>query len=281
MSIEKILCISDLHCGSTQAIAVDGVELEDDRIYHATKFQLGLLKVFENQLDRVFDRLKAEKFVLLLNGDMVDGKHHNVPTVENLKTDQVRILSAVISKITDRTDGDQIERTYFMQGTEAHAGLGNDTERGIADKYGAELKVRANGSSKTWQEMELEFSNGAVLHTTHHFNFTNIYTGTCYEREWKEITVEHSKAGLNAPDIYYRGHIHQRGNPFTLAAHPLTKIGCFSTPGWQGKSQYVMRGYGRTKMLQLGIALLAIEEDKVALNEFVDTLKPHMQEVEK
>jgi len=281
MSIEKILCISDLHCGSTQSIAVEGVELEDDRIYHASPFQLGLLKVFENQLDRVFDRLKGEKFVLLLNGDMVDGKHHNVPTVENLISDQVRILSAVISKITDRADGDQIERTYFMQGTEAHAGLGNDTERGIAEKYGVELKVRANVSSKTWQEMELEFSNGAVLHTTHHFNFTNIYTGTCYEREWKELASEYQKAGLDAPDIYYRGHIHQFGNPFVLASHPLTKIGCFSTPGWQGKSQYVMKGMGRMKLLQLGMCLLEIEDGKVVLRDFIDTLKPHTQEVER
>jgi len=280
MSIEKVLCISDLHCGSTQAIAVDGVELEEQRTYQATKFQLGLLKVFENQLDRIFDKLGADKFVLILNGDMIDGKHHNVPTVENLKTDQGHILAAVISKITDRA-GSQIERTYFMQGTEAHAGLGNDTERGIAEKHGAKLRVKANGSSKTWQEMELKFSNGAVLHTTHHFNFTNIYTGTCYEREWKELASEYQKAGLDAPDIYYRGHIHQFGNPFILASHPRTKIGCFSTPGWQGKSQFVMKGMGRMKLLQLGMCLLEIEEGKVVLRDFIDTLKPHNQEIER
>jgi len=168
-----------------------------------------------------------------------------------------------------------------MQGSEAHAGLSNDTERGIAEKYGVKLRVRANGKSKTWQEMELEFANGAVLHTTHHFNFTNIYTGTCYEREWKELASEYSKAGIDAPDLYYRGHIHQFGNPFVLASHPRTKIGCFSTPGWQGKSQYVMKGMGRMKLLQLGMCLLEIEDDKVVLRDFIDTLKPYNQEVER
>jgi len=197
MSIEKVLCISDLHCGSTLGIAVDGVELEEGRVYQATKFQLGLLKSVESQLDRIFDKLGGEKFALILNGDLVDGKHHGNPFVENLITDQIRILAAVLEKITLRAKSGQIERTYFMQGTEAHAGLGNDTERGIANKYGAELKVRPNGASKTWQEMELEFANGAVLHTTHHFNFTNIYEGTCYEREWKETGISHLKAGLN------------------------------------------------------------------------------------
>jgi len=227
MSIEKVLCISDLHCGNTHSIAVDGVELEEKRTYQTTKFQLGLLKVFKSQLDRIFDKLKGEKFALILNGDLVDGKHHGNPFVENLITDQIRILAAVISKITDRADSEQIERTYFMQGTEAHAGLGNDTERGIAEMYGVELKARPNGGSKTWQEMELEFANGAILHTTHHFNFTNIYEGTCYEREWKETGISHLKAGLDAPDLYYRGHIHQFGNPFRLASHPRTKIGLY------------------------------------------------------
>jgi len=280
MSIEKVLCISDLHCGSTQAIAVDGVELEEQGTYQATKFQLGLSKVFENQLDRIFDKLGGEKFVLILNGDMIDGKHHNNPFVENLIADQINILSGVISKITDRS-GSQIERTYFMQGTEAHAGIGNDTERGIAEKYGSKLRVKANGSSKTWQEMELRFSNGAVLHTTHHFNFTNIYEGTCYEREWKEIGISYLRAGKKPPDIFYRGHIHQFGNPYILPSHPLTKIGCFSTPGWQGKSQYVMKSMGRMKLLQLGMCLLEIEDGKVVLRDFIDTLKPHNQEIER
>jgi len=281
MGIKRVLCISDFHCGSTQSIAVDGVELEDDRIYHATKFQLGLLKVFENQLDRVFDKLKGEKFALILNGDLVDGKHHNVPTVENLITDQIKILSDVLSRITSRAGSGQIERTYFMQGTEAHAGLGNDIERGIAEKHGAELNVKSNGHSKTWQEMELEFENGAVLHTTHHFNYTNIYEGTCYEREWQQNGISHLKAGLKPPNIYYRGHVHQVGNPFILASHPLTKIGCFSTPGWQGKSQYVMKSMSRMKLLQLGMCLLEIEDGKVVLRDFIDTIKPFNQKVEK
>jgi len=281
MSIEKVLCISDLHGGSSYSIAVNGIELEEKRFYQATKFQLGLLKIFENQLDRIFDKLKGEKFVLILNGDLIDGKHHGNPFVENLIADQIKILAAVISKITDRTDEDQIQQTYFMQGTEAHAGIGNDTERGIADKYGAELKVRPNAGSKTWQEMELEFANGAVLHTTHHFNFTNIYEGTCYEREWKEIGVSYLKVGRTPPDLYYRGHIHQFGNPFILASHPRTKIGCFTTPGWQGKYQYVLRGMSRMKLTQYGMCLLEIEDEKVVLRDFIDTPAPLIGEIER
>lgn len=282
MSIEKVWCISDPHCGSHHSLGVEGVELEEGRFSHTTKFQNGILKIFDNQVDRVLDKLKGEKTILILNGDLIDGKHHGDPFVENLIADQIKILVAVLSRITGKVDEGQIERTYFMQGTQAHAGIGNDTERGIAEKYNGELNVRStSGGSKTWQEMELKFANGAVLHTTHHFNFTNIYEGTCYEREWKEIGVSYLKYGNKPPDIYYRGHIHQFGNPFVLASHPLTKIGCFSTPGWQGKSQYVMRGMGRMKMLQLGMCLLEIEDGKVVLRDFIDTLKPHAEEIEK
>lgn len=282
MSIEKVLCISDLHCGSHHSIGVEGVELEEGRFSYNTKFQNGILKVFENQLDRVFDKLKGKKFTLILNGDLVDGKHHGDPFVENLISDQIIILTAVLGRVTLKANSGQIERTYFMQGTQAHAGIGNDTERGIAEKYNGELNVKAtSGGSKIWQEMELEFANGAVLHTTHHFNFTNIYEGTCYEREWTQIGKSYLKAGMMPPDIYYRGHIHQFGNPFVLPSHPRTEIGCFSTPGWQGKSQYVMKGMGRMKMLQLGMVLLEIEDGKVVLRDFIDTLKPHAEEIQK
>jgi len=282
MSIEKVLCISDLHCGSKFSIADDGVELEDGRIYSATPFQTGLLKLHEDQLDRVFEKIDGKPFTLILNGDLVDGKHHNNPFVENLITDQVKILASVLSKLTQRIAPGQLQRTYVMQGTEAHAGIGNDIERGIAEKYGTELKVKATKTgSKTWQEMCLEFANGAVLHTTHHFNFTNIYEGTCYEREWKETGISYLRAGHTPPDIYYRGHIHQFGNPYVLPSHPRTKIGCFSTPGWQGKYQYVLRGMSRMKLTQYGMCLLEIEEGKVVLRDFIDTPAPLNDEVER
>ena len=282
MAIEKVLCISDLHSGSRFSIADDGVELEEGRIYYATKFQLGLLKILESQLDRVFDRLKGKPFTLILNGDMVDGKHHNNPFVENLVTDQVKVLASVLSKLTDRISDGQLQKTYMMQGTEAHAGLGNDIERGIAEKYNKELKVKATkGGSKTWQEMVLEFANEATLHTTHHFNFTNIYEGTCYEREWQQFAISYAKAGKQAPDIYYRGHIHSAGNPYMLSSHPRTRIGCYSTPGWQGKYQYVLRGMSRFKLTQYGMGLLEIEEGKVVLRDFIDTPAPLLDEVER
>jgi len=38
---------------------------------------------------------------------------------------------------------------------------------------------------------------------------------------------------------------------------------------------------GRMKLLQLGMCLLEIEDGKVVLRDFIDTLKPHNQEIER
>ena len=64
--IKNVLCISDLHCGSSFAIATPGVEKNDGTIHQTTPFQDGLLEIFEYQLDRVFEHLGKEKFVWIL-----------------------------------------------------------------------------------------------------------------------------------------------------------------------------------------------------------------------
>jgi len=277
MSIENILCINDIHAGNKKSISVPDIELNEGESEHPTQFQLGLLKIFESQLDKVFDELKGEKFAMIIGGEIIDGNSPKNVFSKKLISDQARIAGAVLSKVTDRCDKGQLDRTYLLEGTEWHSGLGNDFDKLFADGLiNSPLKLRKNKKhSHTWQEVLIEFPNGAELHGTHHFNATNIYESTAYVREWKETCFDCQRHGYKHPEILYRCHIHRWGY-FNLDMHPLTKIGVFTLPGWKGLEQYPMKGLARLKPVsQHGMGLLQQIDGKVELKPFLDTIKPY------
>src|SRR5690554_3562020 len=81
--VVKVVCVSDLHCGSTVAVCPPTLHLDDGGEYHASDAQRWLWQLwreFWERVERERDRDDADLYVVY-NGDLVDGDHHNTPQI--------------------------------------------------------------------------------------------------------------------------------------------------------------------------------------------------------
>ena len=271
--ISKVLCISDPHCGAYNAIANHDIPLVNGGTYQPSQFQLAINSIFRECLEPISKQINGEKFCMILNGDMLEGRHHHNEDVLLPITNQEIVFGSVISQIFEFVKNEQLHKTWMVKGTAAHAGIGNEFESFLGEMYKADLKLVRDSRKILWNELYYQFPNGAVLEAEHHFNATAIYEQTAYERELKETVWDFWKSGKKSADILYRAHIH-RHSYYPLSTHPRTKVGVFTTPGWQGKSEYVKKMLGgRIKPhTQMGMVLLDIEDDKVVIKDHIRTI---------
>lgn len=73
-----LLVISDLHVGSTVGLCPrDGLMGDDGVRIQPSKFQIGLCDAFDKLIEDVLQIKRIKQRALILNGDLVDGFHHN------------------------------------------------------------------------------------------------------------------------------------------------------------------------------------------------------------
>ena len=116
--IKNIVVISDTHFGSTVALS-QGHEMDDGGQYRPSKLQRKLWLLWKDFWEWTYRHLDGEPFILVHNGDLVDGVHHRITALssQNLTT-QCRIAVDALEPHVARA-----ERYYQIRGTEAHAGL--------------------------------------------------------------------------------------------------------------------------------------------------------------
>jgi len=79
--INNLIVISDLHCGCRLGLCPTVVHLDDAATYLHTPIQAEIWKCWEEfWRDWVPQVTRCEPFVVVLNGDTIDGTHHKAVT---------------------------------------------------------------------------------------------------------------------------------------------------------------------------------------------------------
>src|SRR6476619_2465949 len=134
--IRNIVVISDLHAGCRMALCPpQGASLDNGGRYMPSALQMKLWAIWREFWDTwVPTATKGEPFAVVVNGDVVDGVHHNSTTqISHDLQDQAGIAYELLSPVVDLCDG----QFFCVRGTDAHVGQSGVDEEKLAQRLGA------------------------------------------------------------------------------------------------------------------------------------------------
>jgi hypothetical protein len=130
LDCEYVITVSDLHVGSTVAIAPhDALSTSDGHRLRLTLLQEWLLQAWRTVWRRAA-QLTAGRYALVVNGDAIDGVHHR--TTQLWTRDIALQLRAAIDLLQPHAA--RAEAVYVVEGTECHD---LDTPSPLAEALGA------------------------------------------------------------------------------------------------------------------------------------------------
>ena len=244
--IKNVIVISDTHCGCKLGLMPPEVQLDEGTIIRQSPLQVKTWEMWNHFWDEWVPKVtKGEPYVVVHNGDAIDGVHHQSTTqVSQNITDQLMIGVDVLKPRIQKA-----EAYFHIRGTEAHVGKSGQDEEKLAKELNSspdELKNYAR-----W-ELWLRI-NGSLIHFTHHIGTTASasYESTAVYKELVEAYNEAGRWGEEPPDVVVRSHRHRQ-----FETRVPTKKGygiSLVTPAWQLKTPFVWRGaLGRTGTPQIG-----------------------------
>ena len=124
--------ISDLHVGSTVALWPPDGELSSGNVVGFGKnyHQKWLWDVWQNTIKTACEHFGNDPWVLICNGDLMDGvHHHNTEVTAAIEADHMEASVKCIKLLSEKA-----QKTYVVRGTECHT---KEFEKVIAQKLGA------------------------------------------------------------------------------------------------------------------------------------------------
>jgi len=270
--IRNLVVISDLHAGCRVGLCPPGkIRLDDGGTYEQSGLQRKLWAWWTEFWDVWIPKVtKGEPYHVCVNGDALDGVHHNSTTqVSHNIADQIHIAQQILSPVVERAVS-----YYHIRGTEAHVGPSGYSEELLAESLGS---VRGDqGESARW-EMWARLDWGLV-HLTHHIGTTGSmhYETTAVMKELTEMYTEAARWSEEPPDVVVRSHRHRHTKVEVNVekhGHPGIAISTV-TPGWQLKTPFAYRiPGGRASRPQIGGIVVRCNDDEIFTRPFARSLK--------
>jgi hypothetical protein len=261
-SIKNIVVISDTHFGSTLALCPPGVRLDDGARIERSVVQQKLWQHWTDFWGWVDNRLGGEPFILVHNGDIVDGSHHKTTTVH---TDnpiiQQRLAVSAMKPIVDKC-----YKYFQIRGTEAHVGQSACLEESVAEILGAEQEQSTGAYSR--QDLWLNFGD-ELLNFCHHIGTTSssAYESSAVQREIVAAFTDAGQWKKRPPSIVIRSHRHRYIEVKNHGGRGIV------TPAWQAKTPFVFK-IDRLRLPMFGGLILRQGEEVVLVREWIRTIEP-------
>lgn len=251
-TINNIICISDLHSGCKLALCPpEGAALDDGGRYMPSSIQRRLWTMWQHfWRDWVPVVTKGEPYCVVMNGDVIDGVHHNSTTqISHNLEDQAEIAYRLLAPIVDKCKG----RFYMVRGTEAHVGKSGVEEERLAKRLGA---IPNDAGQHARYDLWKRCGKGLV-HFLHHIGTTS---SSAHESSAinAELVAEFNEAcrwGEQRPDVIVRSHRH-RCAEVRIPTDSGFATACV-TPAWQTKTPFAWKVAGaRLSPPQIGGVLI-------------------------
>lgn len=255
--VRNIVVISDTHSGCQLALMPPAFQLDGGPVVSQSQVQKELWKMWRYFWEVwVPKATKGEPYIIVHNGDAVEGVHHNSVTqiTHNIK-DQVKMAKTIMQPVISNP---KCKAYYHIRGTEAHVGKSGQAEEGLASALGAVPDEAGNHAR--W-ELYLKMADKYLIHFTHHVgtSSSSSYESTAVYKEYIEACVEAGRWGHPRPDCLVRSHRH-RG--FTTDVPTDKGKGIVHiTPAWQLKTPFVFKLGMKMSTPQIGGSLISIGED--------------------
>lgn len=263
--MKAVIAISDMHIGSTVGLCPpQGVEVADKGLYKPNKFQRTLWKYWVNFWTKYVPAAAAgaEKVILVINGDSIDGVHHKTVNIVSSSWDaQEWAAKTIINEAVAMCPVD-IDGIYVVKGTDAHVDIAGQSEDRIARAVGAvPNEIGEPASYQWWIDVD-----GVLFQFAHHIGVTSsaAYESSAPMREMVAGLVEAAQWDRQMPDVIVRSHRH-RFIPISIPSI-RGRIHSVITPAWQLRTPFVQR-IDRMRMPHIGGVVFTVEDNRCQILE--------------
>jgi hypothetical protein len=253
MKIQNVIVVSDLHCGCRLGLCPDRpIPLDDGGTYKSSRVQKTLWRWWTEFWHEWVPRVThGQGYVVVLNGDVLEGVHHRATTqISQNIGDQKAIARMVVGDLL-KLKG--MERLYWIRGTEAHAGNSGVDENELARELGA--APDRDGRYARW-ELWLKVGEG-LANFSHHIGTTSsaAHETSAINAELAAAYTDAGRWGNRPPDIIVRSHRHRSAE--IRLPNKRGNATAFCTAAWQLKTPFTYRNtHGRTSQPQIGGSLI-------------------------
>lgn len=269
--IRDVVVVSDTHAGCQMALCPPdhGIKLDGGGSYRLSRTQRVIWSWWNEFWDEwVPEQTQGRPFIVVHNGDAIDGVHHNSTTqiTHNLAI-QRRIAVQLLRPLVAKAHG----RFYLIRGTEAHVGSSAAEEESMAEELNT--VPNADGNHARW-ELWLKIG-GQQIHFLHHIGTTasSHHEASAVNAELTAEFVEAARWGEQPPTVIVRSHRHR-----SIEVRLPTKNGYATavvTPGWQAKTPFSYKIAGaRLAPPQMGGIIIKLSDSG---NLYTNTFVRHIQ----
>lgn len=238
--------VSDLHTNSTIGLTPPTVDLDDGGQYKASKAQRWLWGNWRKFWLTAAEVAKKNNAALvgIVNGDALDGDHHNTPQIiTRNQNDQLLIAAATLAPMLDA-----VQTWYMIRGTEAHVGHAAAFEEMVARDCGA---VADSDDHHARWHLYLK-AGGVTFDIKHHpeSGSSRPWTrGNGANRISEIVQQAYLASGDPPPDVAIRSHRHG----FEDSSRMTRRVYSVITPAWQLPTAFVYRiGAGSPQLPSVG-----------------------------
>lgn len=239
------------------------VSLGDGGQYSANKLQRESYDFWEKgfwpevlQTDR--------EIATVLNGEPVDGKHHDTAQVwSTVVEEQVAVAHDILSPIRAKS-----KHFFITRGTPAHSGQRGAAEEMLHRLLGADFVAKRERTTyrfcPTIGGVRFDFAH----HGPNPGNRTWTY-GNSFRQYCRNIYLDAMARRKSPPRVIIRSHVHKRTRE-TLHEYDFTLDG-FITPAWQWFTEFVHRIASHEDIADIGGLVIDIDDGNIT-NAYFKTL---------
>ena len=274
--INNCVVISDTHIGDQLALCPDKILLRHGGWYTPSRFQSFVNEKWKEFWETWVPTVtRGEKYCVVVNGDVLEGRHHRATHPISLdKSDQEAMAYELLAPIAEKCQG----RLYIIGGTEAHAGISSEDEERLSQRLNA---LSDDHGHRTRFELFLKIGT-AICHFAHHVGTTSsmAYESTALGKEYSEFCAESARWDEPIPDVIVRSHRHRH-----MEVRIPTSRGdgiIFVTAAWQLKTPFTFRlPGGRVTSPMIGGSLIRQGDEEFYTRHCIWKTKRSKMEVAK
>lgn len=199
-AINAILCVSDMHCGSSVGLAHPESEQASGNVvgFGRNHHQAWLWQEWQKQTAKAFSELDGANILLVVNGDATEGVHHRTAElIASSIEEHCGIALKCLQPIADRCAA-----VIVTKGTECHT-------HGMEDKLASDLKARSFKAQDKW----LVDIHGCLCDVAHHMmpSSRKYLEATQLSVTLGNAQLNRVRAGHRVPSVFLRSHRHCGG----------------------------------------------------------------------
>lgn len=225
MSLRVVVVLSDTHFGSTVGLWPPGFTSQEGVPIGQNDFQQWLWECWTDLHEVELPRLIGdEPYALVLNGDSIEGIHHNTLQVMTPNpTDQMTAAKMALAPVAARAAA-----KFVIKGTEAHT---RDREISLGEAINA-VEDAATGQ-RAFDKLSLDV-HGCRTVFRHHMptSMRPNLEGTAMSNELGSERIEAARSGHAIPRVLCMAHRHRHG-----IFRDSSGLVCV-TAGWQGLTRH-------------------------------------------